>query len=107
MIHEVLAEGAENARTGRELATLFNCDIRQVTIQIEKERREGWPICANSSGDTAGYFLAADAEELKSYCNRIHRRASELYKTRRALLKVLQAIAEKGADNGKTENCIR
>ena len=95
MIHEVLAEGADNPRTGRELATLLQCDIRQVTIQIERERREGWPICANSSGEAAGYYLAANAEELEIYCNRIHRRASELYKTRRALLKVLQAIAEK------------
>lgn len=94
MIHEVLAEGADNPTTGRELATLLQCDLRQITIQIEKERREGWPICANSSGEAAGYYLAANAEELESYCNRIHRRASELHKTRRALLKVLQAIAE-------------
>ena len=95
MIHEFLKTGAENATTGRELATLLNCDIRDITAAIERERRAGYPICASSGGDNPGYYLAADKEELQRYCNMMHRRAAELYKTRQALLKVLKQLPEK------------
>ena len=40
MIYELLAEGRENARTGRQLADICGCDIRAITAQIERERRE-------------------------------------------------------------------
>ena len=100
MIHELLTEGRENARTGRELATVLNCDIRDVTAQIETERREGHPICA-AMHEPAGYFLPANADELERYCNLLHKRAGELYKTRRALIKVLEQIRDEKqeADN--------
>lgn len=93
MIHEILPAGRENALTGRELATMFNCDIRVITQQIEKERREGHPICA-ASGENPGYFLPADDEELETYCNRLKNRAIELFKTRKALVKVLRQRQE-------------
>lgn len=102
MIAELLGVGKENARTGKELAAVLGCDIRDVTAAIERERREGQPICA-ATGDNPGYFIAADAEELKEYCDNIHHRAAELYKTRRALLNVLSnyAAAKGGATSGK------
>lgn len=95
MIHELLTEGAENARTGRDLAAFLNCDIRTVTEQIERERRKGQPICAASRGENAGYYLATNRDELEQYCNRLHKRAAELYKTRRALLNVLRQLPER------------
>lgn len=91
MIHELLAEGRDNTRTGRELAEFLDCDIREITQQVEKERRAGLPICA-ASGENPGYYLAADAEELERYCARLNQRAAELHKTRRALVKVLNRI---------------
>ena len=93
MIHEILPAGRENARTGRELARMFNCDIRAITIQIERERRDGFPICA-ASGETPGYFLPADNEELQEYCDRLKGRAIELFKTRQALIRVLRKRQE-------------
>ena len=96
MIADFLAEGKENARTGRELATLFGCDIRTITEQIERERRDGQPICAISRGENPGYYLAADADELQNYCDRLKGRATELFKTRQALIKVLKRLP--GAD---------
>ena len=93
MIHEILPAGRDNAMTGRELPTMFNCDIRAITIQIEKERREGHPICA-ASGDNPGYFLPADDDELAAYCKRLKKRAVELFKTRQALIKVLRQRQE-------------
>lgn len=93
MIHELLTEGRENARTGRELARHFNCDIRHISAAVERERREGHPICA-ASGENPGYYLPADAAELENYCKRLKGRAVELFKTRQALIKVLQQIRD-------------
>lgn len=93
MIHELLDYGRENARTGRELAEVLQCDIRQITGQIEKERREGRPICA-AMGENPGYYLAADDAELSDYCDRLKGRAVELFKTRQALIKILQGIRD-------------
>lgn len=100
MIHELLAEGATNARTGRELAALLGCTLRDITLAVERERREGQPICANMTGENAGYYLAANAEELQAYCNRLHHRAAELYKTRGELLKVLKQYAATKTETG-------
>ena len=94
MIHELLAEGRENARTGRELAQYFNCNIRDITEQVEKERRDGHPICA-ASGENPGYYLAANDDELQHYCDRLKSRAIELFKTRKALVDTLRQIRDK------------
>lgn len=102
MIYEILGTGSDNARTGRELAQALNCDIRTVTEQIERERRQGQPICASSRGDAPGYFLAATTEELETYCKRLWHRGGELFKTRRALLDILRQLQEKaGAEGGQ------
>lgn len=93
MIAEILHTGKQNPTTGRELADYFNTDIRSITAQIETERRQGQPICANMTGKTAGYFMAGSPEELQQYCNALYRRGGELFKTRRALLNVLEQIA--------------
>lgn len=89
-IADALSPGAENARTGRELAKTFGCGIREITARIEKERREGAPICATSGGENPGYYLPADDQELLDYCDRLKGRAIELFKTRQALIKVLR-----------------
>lgn len=95
MINEILSEGRENARTGRELAKFFDCDVRTITEQIERERREGQPICASTDPERPGYYLTADPDELKSYCNRLYHRGGELFKTRRALLDTLEKLLAK------------
>lgn len=94
MIHELLSAGRENARTGRELARYYDCNIRDITEAIERERREGQPICATTSRDNPGYYLAADAEELETYCDRLKGRAIELFKTRQALINTLRQIRD-------------
>lgn len=96
MIHEALAHGAENARTARELAQLFDCGVRDVTQAIERERRAGKPICA-ATGENPGYYLASTAQELEEYCRRLQGRAREITRTRRALLKVLKQITAQQA----------
>ena len=93
MIHEILPAGRENALSGRTLAIMFDCDLRAITAQIERERRDGHPICA-ASGERPGYFLPADNEELQAYCDRLKGRAIELFKTRQALVSVLRQRQE-------------
>lgn len=103
MIYELLKTGAANAIKGCDLAIYFNCDIRMISDQVERERREGKPICATSRGSNSGYYIAADEKELKDYCDRLHHRAAELYKTRAALLQVLKNYADNkgGAEDGR------
>ena len=95
MIHELLGTGKGKATTGRALAALLDMDIRKVTKQIERERRAGHPICASNDEDNPGYYLAEDDRDLNKYCDQLKSRAVELFKTRQALLKTLQAVADK------------
>ena len=93
MIYEILLEGAENARTGKELCKALNITPRELTVAIERERRTGRPICA-ATGKTPGYFLAANREEMQRYCGSLYRRAGEIFKTRRACLKTIEELPE-------------
>ena len=97
MITELLLTGRENALTGRELATILDCNIRVISQQVERERRQGQPICASCDSEHPGYYLAADEDELKHYCDRLYRRGGELFKTRRALIKALQELQAKNS----------
>lgn len=87
MIYEMLMTGQDNTLTGRELAKLLKCDIRTVTEQIERERRQGQPICAIYRGVNAGYYIPQTREELKKYCAKLHKRAGEMEYTSDAMLK--------------------
>ena len=101
MVFELLEHGANNARTGKELAEILDCDIRVVTRAVEIERRQGQPICANMRGDNSGYYLAQTPEELEIYCRKLYKRGGELFKTRRALLCVLtQLQKQREAEEG-------
>ena len=91
MIYEMLAEGAENARTGKEICKLLDITPRDLTAAIERERRQGQPICA-STGSTPGYFLAANQDEMQRYCRSLLHRAGEIHKTRRACIKTLDKL---------------
>ena len=99
-IADYLSEGKENARTGKEICNLLNITARDLTAAVERERREGQPICA-STGSNPGYYLAADRDEMQRYCNSLHHRAGEIYQTRRACIKAMELLpAGEGADNG-------
>lgn len=91
MIFEVLAHGAENARTGKELCQLLNITARDLTAAVEQERRAGQPICA-STGTNPGYYLAADQTEMERYCNSLLHRAGEIHKTRNACLATMETL---------------
>lgn len=93
MIHEFLSIGAENAKTGKELCSLLNITVRDLTAAIEQERRAGLPICA-STGSNPGYFLAANQAEMQSYCKSLLHRATEIHKTRNACIASMETLPE-------------
>lgn len=91
LVSEFLAEGAENAKTGREICSALDITARDLTAAIERERRAGRPICA-STGTTPGYFLAANKEEMQRYCRSLLHRAGEIHKTRNACMKSIEDL---------------
>lgn len=94
MISDYLSKGKEHARTARDLADLLHCDTRDISQGIERERRQGQPICATCDPEHPGYYIASNADELQSYCKTLHKRAGEIYKTRQALLKTADKMTE-------------
>lgn len=95
MIYEILSEGAENAQTGKEICNLLHITARDLTAYIERERRQGKPICASTDSRSPGYFLAADKEEMQRYCRSLNHRAGEIHKTRRACLQTIEGLPER------------
>lgn len=92
MITDYLSKGKENAVTAKQLAAMLQCDVREISAEIERERRRGKPIIASCDPEQPGYYLAESAEELEQYCGRLHHRAGEIHKTRRALLKTAKDL---------------
>ena len=91
MVYEILSEGKENARPGRDICHALGLTARELTAKVEQERRAGKPICA-STGATPGYFLAADQNEMQNYCNSLLHRAGEIHKTRKACLAMMDNL---------------
>lgn len=91
MIHEILQRGSAGALTADEISRFMNMSIREVTRQIERERRTGNPICASVT-TPHGYYLADNAEELLHYVRRLRHRERELRKTRRALTRLFTRL---------------
>lgn len=103
MIFEILDRGREHATSGAALCDFFECDLRTITAQIERERLAGAPICATTNGNRPGYYLAADEKELKDYCDALKHRAGRIFRTRQALLKA-QPVKEDPADDADALN---
>ena len=90
-VSDLLHEGRQNAITARELAAVFDCDSRDITRAIERERQDGAPICATGAAP-AGYYLPKDAAELREYCRRLKNRRQSIARTWNALCKTLERM---------------
>lgn len=81
MIHEILPLGKDNAIPGHNLmAALHLRELRELTQIVERERKDGFPICA-STGDSKGYYLAATPSELEAYIKSLSRRIHNMSRT--------------------------
>lgn len=91
MISEMLKAGEQNATTSGELCRALNLHPRELTQQVQRERRAGKPICATSTGK-GGYYLAETKEEMQRFCRALWHRAGEIHKTRRACMKSIDSL---------------
>lgn len=88
-LSELLLTGRANAVPGKELVNLLGLkDLRELTKVVERERREGTPICASVCG-VRGYYLAETPEELTAYLGSLYHREREVSRTRTALENIL------------------
>lgn len=81
-IADLLGVGRENAITRRDLERLTGLDGRSVRLLIERERRAGTPILADS---TNGYYLPATDDERAACVRSLRHRAREILLTAKAL----------------------
>lgn len=81
-IADLLGVGRDNAITRRDLERLTGLDGRSVRLLIERERRAGTPILADSAN---GYFLPASDYERAECVRSLRHRAGEIMATARAL----------------------
>ena len=81
-IADLLGTGRESAITRRDLEQLTGLDGRSVRLLIERERRAGTPILADS---TNGYFLPASDDERAACVRSLRHRAREILTAARAI----------------------
>lgn len=92
MVFELLGIGAKNARSAQELATIIGTERRGISLLVERERREGMPICATCDSSNPGYYIPESRTEMEHYCNRLRHRAGEIFKTRAACMKSMDKL---------------
>lgn len=96
-ISEMLDIGEENAIRASDLCDILHINRQALSACILWERRHGAPICSNTGSRNPGYYLAATRKEMLDFCESLHRRAGEIYKTRAACLKTAEQLPDKGA----------
>ena len=90
IIADLLGTGKGEAVPRSQLVEWTGMDPRAVTLTIERERREGTPILAN----THGYFLPASREEAAECIGALHHRAKEIFRTAKAIEKATLSTCE-------------
>jgi hypothetical protein len=81
LVYDYLYKGREHARTAIELAIELDCEPRDISRAIERERRDGYPIAADCSNGAKGYYIPIDKHEMLAYCNRLANRVRTIKST--------------------------
>ena len=84
-VAEYLGTGKAEAVTAKDLCKALGIRPRDLSRQIERERRAGAPICASCNASAPGYYLASSGGELADYVRSLDRRIKEVKRTRDAL----------------------
>lgn len=91
-VSDILPRGAANAVDGQTLAAAMGFkSVRELSKQVERERRAGQPICASVSGECRGYFMG-DPNELWLYLRSLDCRLREVRRTRDACENTLRRM---------------
>lgn len=90
-----LSHGLGNAISGESLVNMLRLkNLRELTQLVERERRDGSPICASTDKRHPGYFLATDADELALYIKALDRRLHNVGLTRKYCAKTLKKMQD-------------
>lgn len=93
-VKNFLGHGKCNAIPGRKLLELVGGkDLRTISKAVEATRRAGIPICATTSPDGPGYYIASNTDELSGYLRSLDHRLREVRTTRAHLEAVLRSMA--------------
>lgn len=87
-IANLLQSGEANAKTARDLATITGLTLREVTLQIARERQDGAVILSSGKG----YFLPGNIEEVLHFCRTMDSRAKNIYLASRSAKALLAQI---------------
>lgn len=81
-IAELLAVGAENGLTSRQLSQLTGLDTRTIQARISAERLSGVPICSDTLN---GFYMPANDEEKARCIRSLRRRGVEILRVAAAM----------------------
>lgn len=87
-IIDLLQSGEANAKTARDLATITGLTLREVTLQIAKERQDGAVILSSGKG----YFRPGNTEEVLRFCRTMDSRAKNIYLASRSAKALLAQV---------------
>ena len=90
-IQELLNTGRNNAVSASYLCGITGLDRRTLSAAIARERKHGAAICA-ATEEPAGFFIAANADELASYCRSLASREKEIAAVRTACENTLETM---------------
>lgn len=71
----LIHNGEENALTARDLAAITGLSVRDITLQIARERQAGAVILSSGKG----YFLPSNEDEILHFVNAMNSRARNIY----------------------------
>ena len=77
----LLRQGPDNAVTVGQIAALWDCDARAVTMALYNARRLGEPICSG----TQGLYLPRDEADVRLCVRSMRHRAREITRSATAL----------------------
>lgn len=100
MIVEILKKGKQNAVPSKVLAKKVGCgSVRDLRAIVAQERQQG-AVILSTSRNGGGYYLPADAEEVREFIRTLDARARHTFLALRSARKYLKELE---IDNEKME----
>ena len=100
MVIDFLKRGKENAIPSRAFAKMVGCkNVRDLQTLVSQERQQGAVILSTSQGG-GGYYLPADAGEVREFVRTLDARARHTFLALRSARKKLKELE---IDNEKME----
>ena len=92
MITEFLKTGKDNAVPSKVLAKMIGCrNVRDLQTLISQERQQG-AVILSTSRNGGGYYLPADAEEVREFIRTLDTRARHTFLALRSARQYLKEI---------------